>query len=815
MRSYFLLLYALLLAAGSHAQTIHGYIKNNAGIPVGNATISLLKAADSSVARLALSNDSGYYSFPPIKEGQYLISASHAGHQPVFSAPFATGNTDVTVPVLVLAAASGDMQTVTVTARKPLIEVKADKTILNVEGTINATGTDALELLRRSPGVIVDKDERLSMQGKNGVKVYVDGRPSPLAGQDLAAWLKSLQSSQIESIQLITNPSARYDAAGNAGIINIVLKKNRTFGTNGTINAGWNQGIKPKYNGGFSLNHRNKKINVFGSYSTYRRPIESGMNSRRTIPDTLFDQNGAFFINNKGHNFKTGIDYFPNKKTTLGLMANGSFSNTGLDNSSHTPIIYQPTHTTHRLLVADNRGKRTSDNVNVNLNYVHNYNTGKSLSLNGDYSYHHTRNNQLQSNEYFDGGNGEKIRSLISRMNTPTRIDLYSFKADYEQALGKGKLETGAKVAYVNTDNDFQQYQVYASHEELDKDRSNRFRYQENINALYANYSRPFKGFMIQAGLRVENTNLEGISRGLKKNGADYTPAESGFRRHYTDLFPSAAITFSKDPNHQFSLTASRRIDRPAYSDLNPFEFKIDDYMFYKGNINLRPQYTNSIGLTHVYKNSLTTTLTYSRIKDMFTSLTDTTETSKAIVYSQNLASQQVWGLNISYVVQYKSFMSYLNLGANHSQYKANMGGGRNIDIAASMVNFATQNSLRFARTWTAELTGFYYSPFYTGTSKYKGMWSMDTGLQKQVLKGKGTVKAAVSDVFRTFRFQETSDFAGQQTVSNTRFESRLFKLSVSYRFGNAQVKAARQRSAGLEEENKRTQGGTGSKGMN
>jgi iron complex outermembrane receptor protein len=808
------ILLLIFIASGSFAQKINGFIKNVQGAPISGTTISLLKAADSAVVKLAISNDSGFYNFTGVQEGNYLVSASHTGYQPVYSAPFSISTADNALPDLVMQAAATGMQAVTVTARKPLIEVKADKTILNVEGTINATGSDALELLRRSPGVIVDKDDRLSMSGKNGVKIYVDGRPSPLAGQDLSAWLKSLQSSQIESIQLITNPSAKYDAAGNAGIINIVLKKNNAFGTNGSVNAGWNIGTYAKYNGGLSLNHRNKKVNIFGSYSAYKRPMESHMDSRRTISDTLFDQRGLYLMKSTGHNFKTGIDYFPNKKTTLGVMVNGSLNNTDLDNYSRTPIIHRPNGITNRILVADNNGDSKSDNININLNYVYTYGSDKSLTINGDYGFHKKSNSQLQSNNYLDAVGGEKIRSLLSRMITPTRVNLYSWKADYEQNLGKGKLETGGKISWANTDNDFQQYNIYASGQELDKDRSNRFRYTENIHAVYVNYNRSFKGFTIQAGLRAENTHLEGNSNGLKKSGTDYTPYESSFKRNYTDLFPSAAVNFNKNPMSQFSLTFSRRIDRPAYSDLNPFELKIDDYMFIKGNINLRPQYTNSFGLTHIYKGSLTTTLNYSLVKDMFTALTDTAETSKAVLSSLNLATQKVLSLNVSYMLQYKSFMSYMNMNTNYSKYEANMGPGRTINRDAINLSFFAQNSLRFAKTWTAELTGYYYSPFYTGTSKYKAMWSMDAGLQKQILKGKATIKTALSDVFRTLKYREVSDFAGQQTISNTSFESRLFKLGISYRFGNTQVKAARQRNTGLEDEQKRTQGGTGNKGI-
>ena len=225
-----------------------------------------------------------------------------------------------------MSKAAGDLKNVVVTAQKPIIEVKADKTIVNVEGTINSVGQDAMELLRKSPGITVDKDDNLALSGKNGVQVYIDGRPTPLSGQDLANYLSSLQSSQIESIEIITNPSAKYDAAGNAGIINIRLKKNKSFGTNGSVNGGWNIGTYAKYNAGFSLNYRNKGVNLFGNYNYNKGINENNFSLYRTVLDTLFDQKSITRFNNQTHNFKAGADFFIDKKNTVGVMVNGTYS---------------------------------------------------------------------------------------------------------------------------------------------------------------------------------------------------------------------------------------------------------------------------------------------------------------------------------------------------------------------------------------------------------------------------------------------------------------------------------------------------------
>jgi hypothetical protein len=394
-------------------------------------------------------------------------------------------------------------------------------------------------------------------------------------------------------------------------------------------------------------------------------------------------------------------------------------------------------------------------------------------------------------------------------MVAPTDITIQSFKADWEQDFKKGKLSFGGKTGYVSTDNDFQRYDVISGNKQLDKDRSNRFRYKENINALYVNYNRQLKGVMIQAGLRVENTVSRGTSSGQKNTGSGYKNYDSTFKRNYTDPFPSAAITFNKNPMNQVSFSYSRRIDRPAYQDLNPFEFKLDEYTFQKGNINLRPQYTNSFGMTHTYKYKLNTTLNYSHVKDMFVMLPDTTEGSKAFISKRNLASQDIVSLNISYPFSYKSYSLFTNVNTNRSHYKANYGAGREVDLKAFAFNVFAQNSLKFAKTWTAEVSGFYNAPtVWQGAFKSKSLWAVDAGLQKQVFKGRGTLKASVSDVFNTLKFRGSTDFAGQKSTVDVKWESRQFKMNFVYRFGSNTVKAARQRATSIEDENKRTQGG-------
>ncbi|MGZ3922434.1 MAG: outer membrane beta-barrel protein [Flavisolibacter sp.] len=802
------LLLVLAISFSSNAQEIVGIAKDADGKLLNGATVSLLKDTGRAILKYTVTKD-GNYAFEDIKPGRYRISASHVGFTPAMSPVIDFDGQKASAPDLKLAKASAQMANVTVSASKPIVEVKADKTVLNVEGTINSVGSDALELLRKSPGVLVDKDENLSVNGKNGVQVYVDGRPTPLSGQDLSNYLKSIQSTSIESIEIITNPSAKYEAAGNAGIINIRLKKNKALGTNGSVNAGVNFGHYPKYNGGITLNHRNKNMNIFGNYAFNKGKNINHMSLYRTVADSLFDQHGTMTMENESHNYKAGIDFFLDKKNVVGVMVNGTFSHPSIANYSKTGISYQPTSTTDRILVADNNSTMKRNNVNLNVNYTYTGTDGKSLVVNADHGYYDIRTNQLQPNYYYDPTGTTLKSSVVSRMVSPTNIYITSVKGDWEQNFKKGKLGYGGKIAFVKSNNDFQNYDVNGSSETLNIQKSNEFDYKENINAGYVNYNRQFKGIMLQAGVRVENTVAEGISTGVK-NSVKY---DSTFNRNYTDVFPSAAITFNKNPMNQFGISYSKRIDRPAYQDLNPFEFKLDEYTFQKGNVNLRPQYTNSIGISNTYKYRLTTSLNYSHVKDMFAQWIDTTEKSKAFVSKKNLAQQDIIAFNISYPYQYKSYMVFANLSSNYSKYKADFGPGRKVDQGAFGMTVYAQNSLKFGKTktWTGELTGFYVAPtIQQGAFKSEALWSVDAGLSKNLWKNKATIKTSFSDIFNTLHFTGTQQFAGQSTRVQARWESQLLKVNFVYRFGSNQVKAARNRTIGAEEETKRTQGASG-----
>ncbi|HKG67502.1 MAG TPA: carboxypeptidase regulatory-like domain-containing protein, partial [Segetibacter sp.] len=314
---YLFLGFTSLTAFSQNTYMVSGTVKDNKGNALARVTISLLKAKDSTLVKSEISNNAGKFEMQIPAQQTYLLLYTMVGYQNKYSNIFSL-NKNYNV-VTTLQASSKKLEDVSVTARRPLIEIKADKTVFNVEGSINAQGSNALELLQKSPGMRVDNNDNISMKGKTGVKIYIDGKMTQLDTKSLAAYLKSINSNDIEAIEMISNPSAKYDASGNAGIVNIRLKKNKKYGTNGSVNAGFVQGVTPKGNGSLNLNYRDKRINLFGNAGMDIGDYHNTIDIYRIQNDTIFDQRSLMVGRNKSFNVKAGTDFFINAKNTVGF----------------------------------------------------------------------------------------------------------------------------------------------------------------------------------------------------------------------------------------------------------------------------------------------------------------------------------------------------------------------------------------------------------------------------------------------------------------------------------------------------------------
>lgn len=812
MKSTVTLLLTLLISfSATFAQgdlgVVRGNVKDTDGQALPFATVMLLSGADSALVKAGYTNESGDFALTPVPQGKYFLKVTYTSMaeyaSPVFS--ISEGQKYQADPI-VLGASDEALEAVQITAQKPLITIKPDMTVFNVQASTNAIGSDALELLRKAPGVIVDNNDNIILQGKSGVRIYIDGKPSPLTTSDLAAMLRTMQSSQIEAIEIITNPGAKYDAEGNAGIINIRLVKDQSLGTNGNLDLGYGIGRYSKYNGAISANHRSKKVNVFGSAGGNVGQWYNFMDFYRIQNGTIFDQNSETIRDGYNLNAKLGIDVFASDKSTFGIMLNGFNWDGGWNNVSNTEIRVNSTNELISTLQAESINDVKRQNLNANLNYRYDDKQGNSWNVDADYGFFNISSDAFQPNFYYAPNGQTILAENIFTTFAPTNIDIATLKVDHERKLGKGILGFGAKSSYVKTDNDFQFYDRFNEVDTLNLDRSNLFSYTENINALYGNYKQQFGKVGVSLGLRAEQTNSLGELTSAQVNDNDTV------KRNYLDLFPSAGLTYQHNQTNSIRLNYSRRIDRPRYQDLNPFANRLDELTYQQGNPFLQPQYTNSVELTHVYKYMYSTSLKYSYTTDMMTQITDTIEGSRSFITNKNLASQEVISLYFSAPISITKWWStFSNVGVFRTRNRADYGEGKEIDLARNTFSIYHQSTFKLPKDFSLELSGFFNSPSIWGANfANRSFGGMDIGARKKVLNGRGNIKMSVSDFLFTMQWRGIQEFGGLYMDARGGWESRQFKVNFSYNFGNDKVKDSRKRKTGLEDESGRAGNGGG-----
>lgn len=801
------LLLVLLTSLSSYvfAQTyaVKGTAKTQTNEAASFATISLHNAADSTLFKADIADENGGFKINGVAKGKYFIKISAVGFRAFASPIFEVIDTDVEFNTFVLTADTQQLKEVKVVASKPLIEVKEDRVIFNVESSISSTGTNALELMRKSPGVQVDKDENILVKGKSGVRIYIDGRPSPMSGRDLASTLKSMNSADIEAIEIITNPSAKYDAAGDLGIINIRLKKNRKMGTNGNISLGGMFGISPKYNSSVSLNHREKKVNLFGTYSYNQGGWHNQTLDNQILNNTMYNKTWRGLWRDTSSNLKAGADYFINSKNTIGFNLNGRVSNHNGGGESETLIGRRyASMPDSAILYSQTSNPEKNKNLNLNFNYRYADTTGHELNFDVDYGIFNSRGISYQPNRYtfVNSDRPSFERNYVTK--TPIDILIKSAKIDYEQPFKKGKLAYGVKLSDVTSDNTFDFFTKIQNEEIRDIDRSNQFRYTERVYAAYVNYNKSLgKKWNIQAGLRAENTQSLGKLTSFKQNDLDKVDTT------YLNLFPSGAISYKATDNHSFNINYSRRINRPSYQNLNPFEYRIDELVYSKGNPFLRPEYANNFKLTHIYKGKLTSSFGYWRTKYPVVGLRIPYDESRTYFISENLDYSEGYNLDLSLNTQLTKWWELnLNLNGYYNLWRAKLDNGLIINNSTVAFNGNGQSTFKLKNNWTFELSGWYNSP-YRRIDYNSSMGMLDAGVQKKFLKDNATLKVVFSDVLNTARGGHHSEYAGIATNLRFKFEGRLLRVTFNYRFGSKEIKEARNRKAGSEDEQRRIRG--------
>lgn len=789
-------------------------IVNEQNAPIENVTVQLLRSKDSLLVKAAVSDKAGVAEFENTRAGQYLLKASMVNHTTRYSPVFdlAADQSELQLPKLALQKASTEMREVVVAAKKPFIQKLTDRIVVNVDNSIVNVGSSAFDVLERSPGVQIDPNDNISLRGRAGVIIMIDGKITPMTGADLVNMLRGLPSNSIESIHIITNPSAKYDAAGNSGIIDIRMKKDQRLGTNGTFTAGYGQGVYPKANAGVTLNYRNKKVNVFGNYNYAYRV---GLN-HLLLDRNFFSNNGTFSGADKKDNYSVspfksnaarfGMDFFPTKKTVIGFVVNGNFNNFTRRNDNSSTVIdnqYKPSST----FATNASNKDKFNNVVANINFKHTFDsTGKELTADIDYGVYDNNSLSTTATRYYKLDGSQLAPDYILDGDQDRTLTLKTAKFDYTNPLPNGaKFEVGAKTSWVSSDNDAKFFDMSSGRPVNDANKTNRFFYDESNNAGYANFSKEFKKFNMQLGLRGEHTNV----KTYQQNG-DITWDSS-----YFQLFPSAYFNYKLKKDQTIGVSVSRRIDRPGYSQLNPFLFLIDVTTYATGNPGLLPQLTWSYELSYTVK-SLNFTLGYSHTKDVqniaiarFKSVFPQipSDDNVTVQIPVNLESSDYVGLTISAPVRINKVWNMINnVDIYYNHFNGNLA-GTSLNNGAAAVSIRTNNSFSLKKGWSAELNANYSSGGRDGYMIFRPQWGIAAGVQKNVMKGKGTVRFNVTDIFWTNLPRATITYNNYIEYWHAYRETRVANLSFTYRFGNNKVAAARRRTTASEEERRRAGG--------
>lgn len=735
---------------------------------------------------------------------KYELNVSFLGYEPL-SVPFSYPDHNLNTKgfgKLTLLPKANELKEVSVKSAPKVIQMMDGNVVFNVAGTTTAEGLNALELLNKAPGVAVAADLSISLNGKTGAMILVDGRQTYLSGKELAELLKSMSSSAIKSIEIINSPGAKYDAAGAAGIINIKTLKSLNEGLSGTITTGLNYGVSLKNTQNLILSYRKNKLNVYGSYNHFIGNYSYLYGADRIQEGKFYNSFTDDVDKRKKISSRIGADYAIDKNHTVGVLVNGNFIFGGGITDTKTKIGQAGTENIEQTLDAINDYyHQQTQRYNLNLNYKYEDTLGNVLNFDVDYGDFTKGSGNLQSNKYTNNTNTVISDNLYRSLNA-IAISLKALKVDYTTGLWKGKVETGMKYSAVVADNDTKFLNVQPTGESIDPSRSNRFAYKEKIAAAYVNYKKDIDKWQLQGGLRIEKTSSDGQ--------LDYKSVASGnvtsTSRNYTNFFPFLSIAVKPSREHDFSLSYSRRIDRPAYQSLNPFIYLLDELSYWQGNPFLKPQLSHKGLLQYVYKGSTIVGLSYTYTSDYSAEVIDTVDKIKIVMIPRNLGVQKHLALSLSQtIIPYSWWNMTLNGTLYRIQNDISYDAGRSLNLKQSAGRLSLQQSFKLPCQLNAEVTAVYNSRRLTGGNQFaRANSQVDLGLQRNLLNDKASLRLVFSDIYKGSKGSAIQNVEGLYLRNYSYFEARQVKLSFSYKFSKGISKDPRNRSSALENENGR-----------
>jgi len=622
-----------------------------------------------------------------------------------------------------------------------------------------------------------------------------------LAGDDLTTFLQSLSSDNVESIEIISNPPAKYDAEGTGGIINIRLKKNVATGFNGSASSNATKGVEYRYNNNLSLNFGSEKIKTNLDLS------HSFFNYLQKFDDNKYQNNYFLDLSSKepkitkSINANFGIEAQLNENHSLYFNAQTIFST--IDNAlNSTTNIYQDSPREF-LEILSSQSFRTgdSDNYIFNLNHFWKASDSSNLTTNFSTGNYQSQNNTFQPNTYYETDGNTVKTTEDTGFDSNTTINLWSAKMDYEKSWDKITFTMGIKYAHILTKNGFYFYNYQNDSPILDTSRSNDFNYTENVAAAYTNLNIQLSNsWTINTGLRVENT----ASRGQLLS--DIAVDNKDVKRHYTDYFPNLGLSFDNQKNHSFSFNIGKRITRPDYQSLNPFETPTSQLVVWKGNPFLKPNYIMNYQLSYSLNQNLIITLAYSNTKDFFSNIVEVLNENKTQIIPRNMQNSDNYALSISYPLTLTKFWDIMIFGnLSYETFKGNVEGNL-IDIENTHWNYNLQNNLKLPKDILVEITFNQQNRWiWRGSSYIEGTYGLNFGAKKDFLNERLQVRIVGNDIFRTTtNYPYNLNYGGIVLIGVYGSDNQRFGAGLTYKFGNQNAKNKIKVKGGLDEELRR-----------
>lgn len=798
----FYLIITSTLTAQNNTNEINGTVKINQTTTIEFATVTLFNNKNV-YTRSTFTDAKGFFSIKNIDVGEYTIRIDLLGFDSHISTSFRiSSNQTISLPPILLKEEDNSLNEVVITAKKKLIVVKADKIIFNVANSPSASGTNGLDLLKASPGVTLDLDNSISLLGKGNVQVYLNGVQSRLSGNDLTSFLQSLTSDTIESIEIISNPGAKYEAEGTGGIINIRLKKSVATGFNGTAASSFTQGEELRYSNNLSVNLGLKKI------QTSLDITQSHNNNLEIFEDRKQQNNAILLLDSKdnqirdAYNIGMSIESQLNDNHYLGINGRAIFNTNNNRLNSFTDIFTVQPPELSEILYSQSLIDGNSTNYLINGFHLWTLNNTSNIITNLSIGDFNSNQITLQPNTYFENDGATIIDKDNAQFNADTQIDLWSAKLDYEKNWDKLSFTTGFKYAQVKTQNSFEFYNVSNQDAILDITKSNDFNYTENVAAIYTNLNFKInEKWSLNTGIRLENT----VSRG--QLFSEVNTENNDVSRNYTDFFPNIGLSFDDLEKHSISLGIGRRITRPNYKDLNPFETPTSQLVVWKGNPFLNPNYSTNYQTSYSFLQKYILTVNYSETKDFFSRIVEITGNESTQIIPRNMEQATNLGLSLSFPISITKFWDVQVLGNLSRETFIGDVESTIINIDNTLWNYRIQNNIKIGPDFLLDITFRQRSRWtWRGSVFIQGTEGLSFGIRKDFLNKKLQLRITGRDIFRSeTEYPYTSNYGGINLDGVYIADNRRFGLGLTYNFGGKKAESKKVNN-GLNEELQRIQ---------